>query len=147
MCSAFKGEQCSKIFVLLFASQCGKIFLAKTRSKYDNEKLLVFEGMCVRQGTDHPPPPFFLTTSVTSAFTSHCTACTVLVLCGYLMCEDAVNIVTVVSRNALQGQGNTMQTPRYRVLCVHSIFFCGTYHTHVVGTECNKFSQTQLPEQ
>ena len=40
-----KGNR-SKIFFLLFASQCRENILAETRSRYDKGKLLFFEEMC-----------------------------------------------------------------------------------------------------
>ena len=75
----------------------GKYFLAKTRSRYDNGKLLFFEEMCFRLGGDRPP---LLTSSVTSAFTSHCT---VRVLYAYFMCEEAVKVAVVPVQKCFAG--------------------------------------------
>ena len=44
----FKGELHFKTFLLVSQANVGNNFLAKTRSRYDNGKLLFFEGMCFR---------------------------------------------------------------------------------------------------
>ena len=69
----------------------GKIFLAETRSRYDNGKLL-FSKKCA-SGRGRSPP--FLTSSVTSALTSHCT---VRVLYAYFVCDEAVKVVVPVQK-------------------------------------------------
>ena len=73
-----------------------KIFLAETQSQYDNGKLLFFRRNVLQVGGRSPP---FLTSSVTSVFTSHCT---VRVLYAYFMCEEAAKDAVVPVQKMLR---------------------------------------------
>ena len=103
MSKCLKGKCAPKFSSSYSQASAGKIFLANTRSRYNNGKLLFSPRRNVLQvggGGGRAIAPF-LTSSVTIAYTSNYT---VGVLYAYLMCEEAVKVAVVPVQKMLRWQ-------------------------------------------